>query len=54
MEFDDGARKKDGKGKYTFINGESYFGEWKDSKFNGFGKYTTLGSLVIELTSIYL
>jgi len=36
LEFDDRTRKN-GRGHFTFPNGESYFGEWRASKFDGFG-----------------
>jgi len=36
FEFDDRTRKH-GRGHFTFPNGESYYGEWKSSKFDGFG-----------------
>jgi len=35
--------KKEGQGKYTWVNGDIYSGEWKNDKMNGFGviKYST-------------
>lgn len=38
IRFDDRiCLNKEGCGHYTFANGESYFGEWRDNKFDGYG-----------------
>jgi len=36
LEFDDRTGKQ-GRGHFTFPNGEAYYGEWQSSKFDGFG-----------------
>jgi hypothetical protein len=33
-------KPKDGQGKYTYKNGDIYFGEWKDYKRHGYGFFT--------------
>jgi hypothetical protein len=39
----------DGTGKYTFANGDTYLGSFKDGKFHGHGEYrfTNSGKTVI-------
>jgi hypothetical protein len=32
-------KMKDGKGIYTYVDGDIYFGAWKDDSFNGQGVY---------------
>ena len=31
--------KATGKGKFTHIDGDTYYGEWKDDKAHGYGVY---------------
>ena len=38
----------DGKGKYTYSDGESYEGEWKDGKYHGKGNYTSIDGDALE------
>lgn len=39
---------QNGKGKYVFNNGDTYFGDFVNSKFNGQGKYTYKSGAVYE------
>lgn len=42
----------DGYGEYTWANGETYFGEWTDSKFHGIGQYIFYDGNIYEGTFV--
>ena len=38
----------EGKGEYTWSNGDKYVGDWKNNKKNGYGKYMKKDGTMFE------